>query len=149
MTGYARITIPEQVRRGRGDRLQRPVAPISVRWPATGFRSGTMSESDLRRALSRSIPRITGRDRSAISSASSPKRCIESDVRVSLVAERDGAPVGFVMARVDLGEFGRIRAAAVMDTIGVDPDYRDQGIGRALISQLLANLIDAAGRASC
>ena len=29
---------------------------------------------------------------------------------------------------------------AVMDTIGVDPDYRDQGVGRALLSQLLINL---------
>jgi ribosomal protein S18 acetylase RimI-like enzyme len=27
-----------------------------------------------------------------------------------------------------------------MDTIGVDPDYRRRGIGRALLSQLLVNL---------
>ena len=61
-------------------------------------------------------------------------------MRVSLVAEQDGGPVGFIMARVDFGEFGRIEPTAVMDTIGVDPDYRDQGIGRALLSQLLVNL---------
>ena len=64
----------------------------------------------------------------------------ESDVRVSLVAEIDGRAVGFIMARVDLGEFGRIEPAAVMDTIGVDPDYAGHGVGRALLSQLLANL---------
>ena len=69
------------------------------------------------------------------------KRCIKSDIRVSLVAERDGGPVGFIMARVDFGEFGHVEPTAVMDTIGVDPDYRDQGIGRALISQLLINLM--------
>ena len=45
------------------------------------------------------------------------------------------------MARVDFGEFGRIDPTAVLDTIGVDPDYRGQGIGRALISQLLINLM--------
>jgi ribosomal protein S18 acetylase RimI-like enzyme len=44
------------------------------------------------------------------------------------------------MARVDLGEFGRIEQVAVIDTIGVDPDYRDRGVGRALLSQLLVNL---------
>ena len=49
--------------------------------------------------------------------------------------------VGFIMARVDFGEFGRVEAVAVLDTIGVDPDYRDQGIGRALLSQLLINLM--------
>ncbi len=61
-------------------------------------------------------------------------------MRVSLVAEVDNVPVGFVMARVDLGEFGRVETTAVIDTIGVDPEYRDKGVGRALISQLLANL---------
>jgi ribosomal protein S18 acetylase RimI-like enzyme len=44
------------------------------------------------------------------------------------------------MARVDFGEFGRIEPTAVIDTIGVDSDYRRQGIGRALLSQLLVNL---------
>jgi ribosomal protein S18 acetylase RimI-like enzyme len=44
------------------------------------------------------------------------------------------------MARVDFGEFGRMEPTAVMDTIGVDIEYRDQGVGRALLSQLLINL---------
>jgi GNAT superfamily N-acetyltransferase len=56
------------------------------------------------------------------------------------VADIDGRAVGFIMARVDLGEFGRIEPAAVLDTIGVDPDYAGRGVGRALLSQLLANL---------
>jgi GNAT superfamily N-acetyltransferase len=100
----------------------------------------TMIEGDLG-ALSAIDRRITGRDRSAYFERKLAEALHESDVRVSLVAERDGGPVGFIMARVDFGEFGHVEPTAVMDTIGVDPDYRDQGIGRALISQLLINLM--------
>ena len=100
----------------------------------------TMVESDLR-ALITIDRRITGRDRSAYFERKLAEALHESDVRVSLVAERDGAVVGFVMARVDFGEFGRVDPTAVMDTIGVDPDYRDFGVGRALMSQLLINLM--------
>lgn len=99
----------------------------------------TLREADLK-ALVAIDRRITGRDRSAYFERKLAEALHESDVRVSLVAELDGRPVGFIMARVDLGEFGRIEAAAVMDTIGVDPDYAGRGVGRALLSQLLANL---------
>ncbi|MGZ9112242.1 MAG: GNAT family N-acetyltransferase, partial [Rhodoplanes sp.] len=51
----------------------------------------------------------------------------ESGVRVSLVAEIDDHPVGFIMARVDFGEFGRTEPEAVMDTVGVHPDYAHRG----------------------
>lgn len=44
------------------------------------------------------------------------------------------------MARADLGDFGRTEPAAVIDTIGVDPEYAHRGVGRALLSQLFANL---------
>jgi ribosomal protein S18 acetylase RimI-like enzyme len=99
----------------------------------------SMAESDLRPivAIDR---RITGRARAAYLRQKLMEALHQSDVRVSLVAELDGCPVGFVMARVDLGEFGRAEPAAVMDTIGVDPDYRRQGVGRALLSQLFLNL---------
>jgi ribosomal protein S18 acetylase RimI-like enzyme len=85
--------------------------------------------------------RITGGDRSAYFERKLREALHESDVRVSLVAEQDQVPVGFIMARVDFGEFGRIEPTAVMDTLGVDPDYRGQGIARALLSQLLLNLM--------
>jgi ribosomal protein S18 acetylase RimI-like enzyme len=98
-----------------------------------------MADGDLK-ALIAIDRKITGRDRSGYFGEKFSEAIRDTDVRVSLVAERDGRPVGFVMARVDLGEFGRMEPTAVMDTIGVDPDYRDQGIGRALLSQLLVNL---------
>jgi ribosomal protein S18 acetylase RimI-like enzyme len=64
----------------------------------------------------------------------------ESGVRVSLVAEQDDHVVGFVMARVDFGEFDRIEPIAVLDGLAVDPDYAHHLVGTALLSQLLANL---------
>jgi predicted N-acetyltransferase YhbS len=99
----------------------------------------SMTANDLRTlvAIDR---RITGRDRAPYFERKLNDALTESDVRVSLVAELDGVPVGFIMARVDLGEFGRVETTAVIDTIGVDPDYQSKGVGRALISQLLVNL---------
>jgi ribosomal protein S18 acetylase RimI-like enzyme len=99
----------------------------------------SMKEGDLR-ALVAIDRRVTGRDRTAYFGRKLAEALRESDVRVSLVAELDGVPVGFIMARVDLGDFGRVEITAVIDTIGVDPDYQNRGVGRALISQLLANL---------
>lgn len=98
-----------------------------------------MQESDLP-AIVGIDRRITGRERLAYFKAKLAEALFESDIRLSLVAERDDRPVGFIMARVDFGEFGRFEPTAVMDTIGVDPDYRQAGVGRALLSQLLVNL---------
>ena len=98
-----------------------------------------MKADDLR-ALVGIDRRIVGRDRSAYFERKLAEALQESDVRVSLVAELDGGPIGFIMARVDLGEFGRVETTAVIDTIGVDPDYQNRGVGRALVSQLLTNL---------
>lgn len=64
----------------------------------------------------------------------------QSGIRVSLVAEVDDFVAGFIMARVDLGEFGRAEPIAVIDTLGVDPRYQGTGVGKALMSQLLTNL---------
>lgn len=99
----------------------------------------SMTETDLK-ALIAIDRQITGRDRARYFERKLNEALHESDVRVSLVAELDGVPVGFIMARVDLGEFGRLEPAAVLDTIGVSPEYRKRSVGRALLSQLLANL---------
>lgn len=83
---------------------------------------------------------ITGRDRTAYIARKLGEALQESGVRVSLAARRDDAIVGFVTARVDLGDFGRIDPTAVLDTIGVDPGYVHQGVGHAMLSQLVLNL---------
>jgi GNAT superfamily N-acetyltransferase len=83
---------------------------------------------------------ITGRDRSEYLQARLAEATDDSSLRVSLAARRDGANVGYLMARVDRGDFGRTEPVAVIDTVGVDPEYARRGVGRALLSQLFANL---------
>ena len=57
----------------------------------------------------------------------------------------DGAIVGYLMARADLGDFGRTAPVAVLDTIGVDPAYEHRGIGRARLANLGALQVDRVG----
>ena len=64
----------------------------------------------------------------------------DAGVRLSLVARVDGIAAGFVTARADFGDYGRVEPVAVLDTLGVDPDYAHQGVGHALLSQLFANV---------
>ena len=84
--------------------------------------------------------KLTGRNRAAFFDAKLREVLGETGIRVSLTAEIDDRPVGFVMARVDYGEYGRTEPAAVLDAIGVKPDFGHQGVGRALLSQLVINL---------
>ncbi len=137
---HERITIPERV--GAEAEVNYGKSPGPDFGPLARDRIPVraMKESDLRKLVDIDR-RITGRDRRDYFDRKLEEALYESDVRVSLVAELNGEPVGFVMARVDFGEFGRIEPTAVLDTIGVDPDYRDQGVGRALLSQLFVNLM--------
>ena len=98
-----------------------------------------MRESDLD-AIVRIDQKTTGREHRAYYEQKLAEVFDESGIRMSLVAEQDDHVVGFVMARVDFGEFDRIEPAAVLDSIAVDPGYAHHLVGTALLSQLLANL---------
>lgn len=98
-----------------------------------------LQESDLE-GIARIDRRHTGRDRRGYLCRSTREALADSAVRVSLVARMDGGVAGYLMARVDYGDFGRVEPAAVIDTVGVDPLRPRQGIGRALLSQLFVNL---------
>ncbi len=99
----------------------------------------SMAASDLD-AIVTIDSRVTGGERRDYLHGKLTEALTESSVRVSLIAEIDGYPAGFIMARVDFGEFGRTAPSAVMDTLGVDPEQQHQGVGIALMSQLLVNL---------
>lgn len=65
----------------------------------------------------------------------------ETGLEISLAAEIDEMFVGFLIARVFYGEFGIAEPAAVLEVLGVNPDFRGTGVGQALLSQLSTNLL--------
>lgn len=65
----------------------------------------------------------------------------DTGIAMSLAAEIDGFVVGFVLARVYYGEFGVLEPAAVLDVIGVQPEFRQRHVAAALIDQLRTNLL--------
>ena len=83
---------------------------------------------------------ITGRDRSIYFKRKAADALRKNGVRLSMVAEIDETPAGFIMARVDYGEFGQAEAEAVLDTIGVDAEFSGQDVGTVLVGELLTQL---------
>ena len=55
---------------------------------------------------------------------------------VQVGIDRNGILVGFAFARILRGEFGRDRAIATLDAVGVMISSREQGVGRALMDGL-------------
>jgi ribosomal protein S18 acetylase RimI-like enzyme len=106
-------------------------------WEELPVRS--MDERDVG-AIVRLDRRITGRDRAEYYRRKAAEALRHAGIRVSLVAEVEGAFAGFLMARVDYGEFGRTEPIAVLDTIGVHPEFTRRHVARALLEQLLLNL---------
>jgi ribosomal protein S18 acetylase RimI-like enzyme len=123
---------PREVNYGdpRGDygRLARDLADVR-----------TMARDDLAEIV-RVDSGIVGHPRQAHIGRLLEEATADSSIRVSLTARLDGAVVGYLMARADRGDFGRTEPVVVLDTIGVDPEYARRGVGRALLSQLFANL---------
>jgi ribosomal protein S18 acetylase RimI-like enzyme len=59
----------------------------------------------------------------------------------SLVAEEaNGTVVGFVMGELYMGEYGIFEEEARLDTIGVDPNYQEKGVGRQLMDEFMDHL---------
>jgi predicted N-acetyltransferase YhbS len=104
------------------------------RIPIRSLQTGDMA------AVVRIDRNINGQDRTEYYRRKFSEVLDESGVRISLVAELDDQVVGFIMARVDYGEFGKTDTVAVFDYIAVAPSARGQHVGPALMDQLLANL---------
>lgn len=65
----------------------------------------------------------------------------DTGIAVSLAAELDDHVVGFLLARLYYGEFGVVEPAAVLDVVGVHPEYRGRHVAAALVDQLRTNLL--------
>jgi predicted N-acetyltransferase YhbS len=83
---------------------------------------------------------ITGRSRREYFRKKIEIALREAGISLSLTAELDGKVVGFAIASVDYGEFGVTEPVAVLDALGVHPDYRGKRVGSALVRQLALNL---------
>ena len=99
----------------------------------------TMSAADLPGIVAVDS-RTSGQDREEYLRRKVDEALSESAVQSSLVAIDDGHVVGFLMARVDMGDYGQVLASATIDTLGVDPRFARKGYGAALLDQLLKNL---------
>jgi len=85
--------------------------------------------------------KILGRRREEFYKLKLKAALAETGIEVSLAAELDGGFVGFLLAKVYYGEFGMMERVAVLDAMGVHPDFKGRGIGAALIDQLRTNLL--------
>jgi len=85
--------------------------------------------------------RSTGRRRDEYFKLKLKQTLTDTGIEVSLAAEADGVFAGFLLARVYYGEFGMMEPTAVLDTLGVHPDWRGRHVGAALVSQLGTNLL--------
>jgi len=127
--------------------LSRPVGDLVEEPSSSGTEEFTWEQIPVRSMAEGDLPaiiqadrKITGRDRTPYYQRKAAEVLRQSGVRVSLVAEVDRQFAGFLMAQVDLGEFGRTEPTAVMDTLGVHPAFAGKHVGRALMRQLLLNL---------
>ena len=84
--------------------------------------------------------RITGRRRSEYFKLKLKQSLEETGIVISLAAELEGIFSGFLLARVYYGEFGLMEPVAVLDTIGVHPDFQRHGVGAALLDQVRTDL---------
>ncbi len=107
--------------------------------PRDRFEVASLEKLDLE-ALALIDRKLTRRDRRDYMAAKLDEALLDSGIRVSLTARADGIIAGFVMARLDFGDFGRTAPVAVIDTIGVHPDFAGRDIAGALLSQLMVNL---------
>jgi ribosomal protein S18 acetylase RimI-like enzyme len=68
----------------------------------------------------------------------------KGQIGTSLVAIYDKQVIGFVMGNILTGEFGIPGTTASLDTIGIEPEFANIGVGTLLMEEFITN-VDAAG----
>lgn len=81
-----------------------------------------------------------GRRREAFLALKLTQALADTGIAISLAVEVEDRVAGFALARVYYGEFGVMEPAAVLDVIGVHPDFRGRHAAAALVDQLRTNL---------
>ena len=56
-----------------------------------------------------------------------------ADKVIAVAVEDGGSLNGYAIARIQLGAFGGVDPIAILDAIGVDPEYQGRGLGRRLM----------------
>jgi ribosomal protein S18 acetylase RimI-like enzyme len=79
---------------------------------------------------------ITGRSRMGFLRHRLDAALRDASVRVALKAHVEGNLVGFVLGAIYYGEFGVPEPSAVVDVIGVHPEFAGRHVGAALFRQL-------------
>ena len=64
----------------------------------------------------------------------------DTGIRISLAADLDKQPAGFLMGRLYYGEFGLPEPIAIIDSLGVAEAFTGRKVAKALMRQLLMNL---------
>ncbi len=77
--------------------------------------------------------RIVGRSRRGFFEKRLEAALAEPDGFIVVATEDGGTLTGFAIARLQAGEFGDPGPVATLDAVGVDPDRREQGLGRMLM----------------
>ena len=109
---------------------------------STGFdkimvRDLTTADTD---SVVRIDARLSGRSRREYYVRKIADALKESGVRISLAAEIEGCLGGFLLGRLYYGEFGVPEPVAIIDSLGVDPDFAGRHVGAALLAQLETNM---------
>lgn len=99
----------------------------------------TLREGDLDAVVAIDA-KATGRRRPRYFQLMLERALKEAPLQISLVAELDGRPAGFLIATLYYGEYGVTEPSASIDAISVDPEYRGRHVARALMRQLRLNL---------
>ena len=68
----------------------------------------------------------------------------KGQIGTSLVAVYDKQVIGFVMGNILTGEYGIPGTTASLDTIGIEPEFANAGVGTLLMEEFITNA-DAAG----
>jgi len=94
---------------------------------------------DLQRVIALDA-KIAGRRRDKFFEALLRRNLNETGLHVSLAAELRDAFVGFILGRAWYDQLGTLEPYAVLEALAVHPDFRREGIGAALLDQLVTNL---------